>query len=128
MGERLIEQIFTALAGQTVTVPGAAAAETILPKLADSLREVLRQRDDLVVEVERMLDAHPIAGVRTSMRASGSGPQLGSCSKSAAAVSLPASAGCSSGRDHLKCRWEQFGRCKSQHFGSARRLVLQGGW
>ncbi|GID62110.1 transposase [Actinoplanes couchii] len=67
MGERLIEQILTALAEQTVTVPGTTAAETILPKLADSLREVLRQRDELAVEVERMLDAHPLAEVLTSM-------------------------------------------------------------
>jgi transposase len=67
MGERLIEQIFTALGEQTVTVPGTAAAEKILPKLADSLRDVLEQRDELAVEVEGMLDAHPLAGVLTSM-------------------------------------------------------------
>jgi hypothetical protein len=29
MGERLVEQIFAALGGQTVTVPGTAAAEKI---------------------------------------------------------------------------------------------------
>jgi transposase len=67
MGERLIEQIFTALSEQTVTVPGTVAAEKILPKLADSLREVLRQRDELAAEVEEMLDAHPLAEVLTSM-------------------------------------------------------------
>jgi transposase len=67
MGERLVEQIFTALDEQTVTVPGTAAAEKILPKLADSLREVLQQRDDLALEVEGMLDAHPLAEVLTSM-------------------------------------------------------------
>jgi transposase len=67
MGERLAEQIMTALDEQTVTVPGTAAAETILPRLADSLRDVLRQRDQVAVEVERMLDAHPLAPVLTSM-------------------------------------------------------------
>ena len=67
MGERLIEQIFTALGEQTVTVPGTAAAEKILPKLADSLRDVLEQRDELAAEVEGMLDAHPLSGVLTSM-------------------------------------------------------------
>lgn len=67
MGERLIEQIFTALGEQTVTVPGTAAAEKILPKLADSLRDVLEQRDELAAEVEGMLDAHPLSGVLMSM-------------------------------------------------------------
>ncbi|GAA3295753.1 hypothetical protein GCM10020218_077430 [Dactylosporangium vinaceum] len=67
MGERLVEQIITALAEQTVVVPGTAADETILPRLAGTLREVLRQRADVAGEVERMLDAHPLAGVLTSM-------------------------------------------------------------
>ncbi|MCY9555802.1 IS110 family transposase, partial [Paenibacillus apiarius] len=67
MGERLVEQILTALDEQTVTVPGTQAAETILPRLADSLRDVLRQRDQTAGEVERMLDAHPLAPVLTSM-------------------------------------------------------------
>lgn len=57
----------TALDEQTVTVPGTTAAETILPRLADSLRDVLRQRDQVATQVERMLDAHPLAGVLTSM-------------------------------------------------------------
>ena len=38
MGARLVEQILTALNEQTVTVPGSQTAETILPRLADSLR------------------------------------------------------------------------------------------
>lgn len=67
MGERLVEQIMTALDEQTVTVPGTTAAETILPRLADSLRDVLQQRDQVAAEVERMLDAHPLASVLTSM-------------------------------------------------------------
>ncbi|WP_433223854.1 IS110 family transposase [Dactylosporangium sp. CS-047395] len=67
MGERLVEQLVAALGEQTVTVPGTAAAEKILPKLAESLREVLRQRDEVAREVEGMLDAHPLASVLTSM-------------------------------------------------------------
>jgi transposase len=67
MGTRLVEAIFSALDEQTVTVPGTAAAETVLPRLADSLRQVLRQRDQVAGEVERILDAHPLAGVLTSM-------------------------------------------------------------
>ena len=67
MGERLVERIMTALDEQSVVVPGTAAAETVLPKLADSLREVLRQRDELATAVEEILDAHPLAEVLTSM-------------------------------------------------------------
>lgn len=67
MGERLVSAILTALDEQTVTVPGTAAAEKILPRLADSLSQVLRQRDQVAAEVEEMLDAHPLAEVLTSM-------------------------------------------------------------
>lgn len=67
MGDRLVEQIMAALDEQTVTVPGTQAAETILPRLADSLRDILRQRDQAAAQVERMLDAHPLAPVLTSM-------------------------------------------------------------
>jgi hypothetical protein len=35
-----------------VVDPGTAAAETVLPRLADSLREVLRQRDELAAQAE----------------------------------------------------------------------------
>jgi hypothetical protein len=65
MGERLVERILTALDEQTVVVPGTAAADTVLPKLADSLREVLRQRDELAAAVEEILRAHPLAEVLT---------------------------------------------------------------
>ncbi|WP_370461441.1 IS110 family transposase [Micromonospora sp. Llam0] len=67
MGARLVEQIFTALDAQTVVVPGTTAAETVLPRLADSLRDLLRQRDQVAEQVEGMLDAHPLAPVLTSM-------------------------------------------------------------
>jgi transposase len=67
MGPRLVEQALAALDEQTVVVPGTTAAETVLPRLADSLREVLHQRDQVAGEVERMLDAHPLARVLTSM-------------------------------------------------------------
>lgn len=44
MGARLIEQILTALDAQTVAVPGTTAAETVLPRLADGLRDLLLTR------------------------------------------------------------------------------------
>jgi hypothetical protein len=65
MGERLVERIMTALDEQSVVVPGTVAAETVLTKLADSLREALRQRDELAAQVEEILDAHPLAEVLT---------------------------------------------------------------
>ena len=67
MGERLVEAIMTALGEQTVTVPGTAAADTVLPRLADSLKTVLQQRRQVAEQVEGILDAHPLAGVLTSM-------------------------------------------------------------
>ena len=66
-GLALAEQITAALAEQTVTVPGAAAAETVLPRLAASLEQVLDQRKQIATEVEKVLDAHPLAEVLTSM-------------------------------------------------------------
>jgi len=67
MGSRLVDDIFTALGEQTVLVPGSTAAETVLPRLAGSLKTVLRQRDELASEAERMLDAHPLSRILTSM-------------------------------------------------------------
>jgi transposase len=67
IGEKLVAEIWTALDEQTVTVAGTAAANTVLPRLADSLKTVLQQRKQVAGEVEEMLDAHPLAGVLTSM-------------------------------------------------------------
>ncbi|SER99563.1 Transposase IS116/IS110/IS902 family protein [Lentzea xinjiangensis] len=67
MGDKLIAAIMAALAEQTVTVPGATAADSVLPRLADSLKTVLQQRKQVAAEVEEILDAHPLAGVLTSM-------------------------------------------------------------
>lgn len=67
MGARLVAEIYAALETQTVVVPGSAAAETVLPKLADSLKETLQQRKTIAVDVERMLDAHPLSSVLISM-------------------------------------------------------------
>ncbi|MBN6033706.1 IS110 family transposase [Amycolatopsis sp. 195334CR] len=67
MGDTLVTAILDALDEQTVTVPGTTAADTVLPRLADSLKTVLQQRTQLATEVEEILDAHPLAGVLTSM-------------------------------------------------------------
>ncbi len=67
MGARLATDILAALDEQTVVVPGTTAAETALPKLADSLKETLLQRKAVAVDVERALDDHPLFPVLTSM-------------------------------------------------------------
>lgn len=67
LGEKLVSDIWAALDEQTVTVPGTAAADTVLPRLADSLRTVVQQREKVASEVDEMLDAHPFAGALTSM-------------------------------------------------------------
>ncbi|MBY4576216.1 IS110 family transposase, partial [Gordonia paraffinivorans] len=67
MGARLAEEILTALDAQSVTVPGSNAAEIVLPKLADSLKEVLQQRKSIAEDVERMLDDPPLSQVLMSM-------------------------------------------------------------
>lgn len=51
----------------TVTDPPGGAADTVLSRLADSLKTVLQQRKQVANEVEEILDAHPLAGVLTSM-------------------------------------------------------------
>lgn len=61
------DAITTALGEQTVVVAGTAAAEQVLPRLAASLRQVLDQRAELAVQVEKVVDAHPLAEVLTSM-------------------------------------------------------------
>jgi transposase len=66
-GADLAEAIWTALDEQTVTVPGTRTAETVLSKLAESLKTVLAQRETTANDVERILDAHPLAKVLTSM-------------------------------------------------------------
>jgi transposase len=63
----LVEHLWAALHEQSVTVPGTAAAETVLPKLAASLDDTLDQRAAIAVHVEQVLDAHPLAAVLTSM-------------------------------------------------------------
>jgi transposase len=67
IGERLVTDILTALDDQTVTVPGTATAETILPRLAAALTTVLTERRQIATEIETLLDAHPLSQVLTSM-------------------------------------------------------------
>jgi transposase len=63
----LVDHLLAALDEQTVVVPGTSAAETVVPRLAASLRDTLDQRAVIAAQVEQVLDAHPLAAVLTSM-------------------------------------------------------------
>ena len=67
MAERLIADVETALAEQTVVVTGTSAAATILPHLTASLRSILEQRDTVAAQVEHLLEDHPLSRVLTSI-------------------------------------------------------------
>ncbi|MBB1010303.1 IS110 family transposase, partial [Dietzia sp. SLG510A3-3B2-2] len=63
----LIDRIFTALAEQTVTVPGTDAAELVIPQLAANIKSLQQQRETIAGQVEGMLDEFPLAEVLISM-------------------------------------------------------------
>lgn len=63
----LAGQITTALAEQSVTVPGTASAGEIVSGLAEALAVLLKRRDVLETRVAALLEAHPLAKVLTSM-------------------------------------------------------------
>jgi len=64
---RLAEEIWTGLAAQTVVVPGTTAAAKVLPGLATQILALRDQRKGVARDVEKVLDAHPLAGILTSM-------------------------------------------------------------
>jgi transposase len=80
-------------------VPGAAAAETVLPRLAASLQTTLDQRAELAARVEQVLDAHPLTKVLISMPGVGVRPaarvvlEIGDGSSFPSAAHLAAYAG-----------------------------------
>ncbi|QIM17234.1 IS110 family transposase [Leucobacter insecticola] len=61
------QEIFDALDQQTVTVTGTNAASIVLPRLAKQLSELRQQRTDIASEVEKIVEAHPLHPVLTSM-------------------------------------------------------------
>jgi transposase len=65
--DRLADAIVEALGEQTVVVTGTAAAAQVLPRLAEQLVTLRRQRDEIAEKVEQMVDAHPLSAVLTSM-------------------------------------------------------------
>jgi transposase len=67
MGKRWAAEIVQALAEQTVVVAGTQAACIVLPRLAVQLAALRKQRDEVAKEVERLVLAHPLHPVLTSM-------------------------------------------------------------
>jgi transposase len=67
LGKTLAHEIVQALSEQTVVVPGTNAATIVLPRLAHQLAELRRQREEVALEVEELVHAHPLYSVLTSM-------------------------------------------------------------
>lgn len=67
LGKRLAADIAQALAEQTVVVPDTNAAAVVLPRLALQLITLRKQRDEVALEVEQRVLAHPLYPVLTSM-------------------------------------------------------------
>lgn len=67
LGKRLAADITQALTEQTVVVPGTNAAVVVLPRLALQLITLRKQRDEVALEVEQRVLAHPLYPVLTSM-------------------------------------------------------------
>ena len=64
---RLTDDIWDGLVAQTVIVPGTTAAAKVLPGLASQILQLRDQRTEIAKDVEKVLDAHPLARVLTSM-------------------------------------------------------------
>ncbi|GAA1123508.1 IS110 family transposase [Arthrobacter flavus] len=64
---KLIDEIFTALGEQTVTVIGTDAVELVIPRVAAQIKELKHQRAIVAAEVEKLLDDFPLSIVLMSM-------------------------------------------------------------
>ena len=64
---RLTEEIFAALAAQTVVVTGTNAAGVVLPRLAAQLAALRQQRAEVAEKVEELVAAHPLSKVLMTM-------------------------------------------------------------
>jgi transposase len=67
MGRRLAEEIFQALGEQTVVVGGTHATRAVLPRLAEQLGTLRRQRAEIAVEVAELVAANPLEPIIRSM-------------------------------------------------------------
>ncbi|MGH3621309.1 MAG: IS110 family transposase [Sciscionella sp.] len=67
LARTLPAQILTALDAQTVIVPGTSEFGRVITGVAAQLRDVHTERATLAADLEARLEAHPLAGVLTSM-------------------------------------------------------------
>ncbi|WP_165779002.1 IS110 family transposase [Paraburkholderia hospita] len=67
MGKGLAAEIVQALSEQAVVVPGTQAATLVMPRLAQQLAALRKQRDEIAREVERLVIEHPLWPVLNSM-------------------------------------------------------------
>jgi transposase len=67
LSDQIADQIMAALAEQTVVVTGTTAAGQVLPRLAEQLSTLRRQRREIADQVEGLVDAHPISVILASM-------------------------------------------------------------
>ena len=67
LAERVADEIVAALDEQTVVVTGTDAAGQVLARLVEQLTVLRRQRDEIALQVERLVEAHPLSLVLTSM-------------------------------------------------------------
>ncbi|WP_171042495.1 IS110 family transposase [Sinomonas gamaensis] len=63
----LVDDVFAALEQQSVTVIGTEAVETVIPRVAASIKSLKAERAELASEVERLLDNFPLREVLISM-------------------------------------------------------------
>ena len=63
----LVDRVFTALDEQTVVVPGADAAESVIGRHAARIKALKAERDEIAAEVEELVDQLPLLQVLTSM-------------------------------------------------------------
>lgn len=71
IGDRIADEIWTALSEQTVVVAGTDAAAKVIPRLAEQLIVLRRQREEIAEQVERVVADHPLSKVLTSMPGTG---------------------------------------------------------
>lgn len=60
-------EVVAALEAQSVVVNGTDAAALVLPRLAEQLQALRRQREEIAVEVDKIVEQHPLQPVLTSM-------------------------------------------------------------
>ena len=67
LGPRLVDEIQTALAAQTITVPAEQTAGRVIAELAEELDRLAQRRDRLATEIEQVFTSHPAAPVLMSI-------------------------------------------------------------